>query len=92
FSTAHEDFAVDAFKLNAVDYLLKPTEPHRLQETLQRIRKRLSETAAPPAKLSKLLIEESNRVVVIDPASILYASRDERVIQIHTGKEVYTSR
>ncbi|MCK9907473.1 hypothetical protein MXD63_46675, partial [Frankia sp. Cpl3] len=70
FSTAHEDFAVDAFKLNAVDYLLKPTEPHRLQETLQRIRKRLSETAAPPAKLSKLLIEESNRVVVIDPASI----------------------
>lgn len=92
FSTAHEDFAVDAFKLNAVDYLLKPMEPHRLQETLQRIRKRLMETVVPSAKLSKLLIEESNRVVVIDPASILFVARDERVIQIHTAKEVYTSK
>jgi two-component system response regulator LytT len=106
FSTAYENYALDAFSLNAVDYLLKPTEPHRLKETLQRIRKRLNEalpaadgkdsppTAAPGPgpKVTKLLIEDNNRFVVIDPQTILYAVRDERVIQIHTLTDTYTSK
>jgi two-component system response regulator LytT len=90
FSTAYEDYALEAFKLNAVDYLLKPTEPQRLQETLNRLRKRLSEGASlPPAKVSKLLIEANSRLVVIDPASIMYAVRDERHVQIFTAEECY---
>ncbi|CAJ1003127.1 LytR/AlgR family response regulator transcription factor [Brevibacillus aydinogluensis] len=93
FSTAHEDYAVEAFKLNAVDYLLKPTEPQRLRETLQRVRKRLAETSGPQAgKVSKLIVEESSRLVVIDPAAILYAVRDDRVVRICTETEVYTTR
>jgi len=93
FSTAHEDYAVEAFKLNAVDYLLKPTEPQRLRETLQRVRKRLAETSGPQAgKVSKLIVEESSRLVVIDPAAIMYAVRDDRVVRICTETEVYTTR
>jgi two-component system response regulator LytT len=105
FSTAHEDYALEAFSLNAVDYLLKPTEPHRLKETLHRIRKRLSGSspsaegkdlsagsAGSTAKVAKLLIEDNNRFVVIDPQSILYVVRDDRVIQIHTLSETYTSK
>ncbi|CAM5793229.1 MULTISPECIES: LytR/AlgR family response regulator transcription factor [Brevibacillus] len=97
FSTAHEDYAVEAFKLNAVDYLLKPTEPQRLKETLQRLRKRLSETAPPsalpnPSKVAKMIIEDNNRLVVIDPSTVMYAVRDERVVQIWTESEVYTTR
>ncbi|MGQ7276423.1 LytR/AlgR family response regulator transcription factor [Brevibacillus thermoruber] len=93
FSTAHEDYAVEAFKLNAVDYLLKPTEPHRLRETLQRVRKRLAETPVPHAgKVSKLIVEENNRLVVIDPAAVMYAVRDDRVVQICTETEVYITR
>lgn len=93
FSTAHEDYAVEAFKLNAVDYLLKPTEPHRLRETLQRVRKRLAETPVPhEGKVSKLIVEENNRLVVIDPAAVMYAVRDDRVVQICTETEVYTTR
>jgi two-component system LytT family response regulator len=41
FVTAFEDFAIEAFELNAIDYLLKPVEADRLQATLDRARARL---------------------------------------------------
>lgn len=41
FVTAFEDFAIEAFELNAIDYLLKPVEIERLQATLDRARTRL---------------------------------------------------
>lgn len=48
FVTAFDEFAVQAFELNAVDYLLKPVEPARLAATIERARARL---AAPAASL-----------------------------------------
>jgi two-component system LytT family response regulator len=43
FVTAHDQFAVRAFELNAVDYLLKPIDPARLRETLNRAQERLEQ-------------------------------------------------
>ncbi|MCQ6563044.1 response regulator [Paenibacillus mendelii] len=40
FVTAYEQYALTAFELSAVDYLLKPVDPQRLSRTLERIRKR----------------------------------------------------
>ncbi len=42
FVTAFDDFAVEAFELNALDYLLKPFPRHRLEQTLQRARNELA--------------------------------------------------
>jgi len=44
FVTAHDEFAVQAFEVNAVDYLLKPVEKARLAETLARASERLEQT------------------------------------------------
>ena len=45
FVTAFDDYAVDAFELNAIDYLLKPVARPRLDRTLQRARERLAPVA-----------------------------------------------
>ena len=44
FVTAYDEFAVQAFEVNAVDYLLKPVEKSRLRETLSRAQERLDQT------------------------------------------------
>lgn len=114
FSTAHEDYAVEAFRLHAVDYLLKPYDHIRLQETLHRIRERLSEKTYPllnlpaslevtvshpslkqknsPPTISKLLVEENQRMYVIDPETIMYAVREERSLLLYTATNTYTSK
>ncbi|UFJ41496.1 LytTR family DNA-binding domain-containing protein [Brevibacillus humidisoli] len=109
-STAYEDYAVEAFGLNAVDYLLKPTDPSRFKETMNRVRVRLAQqnnrnaereaaglsaaaSAAPAAgKLSKLLLDDGSRLVVIDPEAILYAEREDRLINIYTLQQRFTSK
>lgn len=46
FTTAYDKFAVSAFELDALDYLLKPFGRERFQQTLERVRRRLSADAA----------------------------------------------
>lgn len=46
FITAYDEFAVEAFELNAIDYLLKPVQRERLEETLSRARHRLAQGSA----------------------------------------------
>jgi DNA-binding LytR/AlgR family response regulator len=54
FVTAYDEFAVQAFEVNAIDYLLKPIEKSRLWETLQRVSERLEHTDFRIAEAEKL--------------------------------------
>ena len=45
FVTAYDEYAVRAFDANAIDYLLKPVQPERLEKTLARVRERLAARA-----------------------------------------------
>jgi DNA-binding LytR/AlgR family response regulator len=53
FVTAHDEFAIEAFEAEAVDYLLKPVERQRLEKALGRVRKRTEETKS--GRLASLL-------------------------------------
>lgn len=105
FTTAHDDHAVEAFGLNAVDYLLKPYSHERLKESLARIRSKLSNspmTTPLPNKIqfsskarnwNKLLIIDGEKHVLLDPETILYAEREEKSIHIYTySNQIYMSK
>jgi two-component system response regulator LytT len=68
FVTAYDQRAVEAFEVNAVDYLLKPVEPARLEQALARARRRLAAGAGGGAplgdqleRLMRLMAEQKDR-------------------------------
>ncbi|MGQ0643810.1 MAG: LytR/AlgR family response regulator transcription factor [Gemmatimonadaceae bacterium] len=54
FVTAHDEHAIRAFELNAIDYLLKPVTPARLRTTLNRAQERLEHADFRPAEVERL--------------------------------------
>ncbi len=68
FVTAHDDFAVQAFELNAIDYVLKPAETDRLRKTLGRIARNLAATGIPPVEAPQPTIRCFGRLQVGDVA------------------------
>ena len=94
FATAYPQFAAEAFRINAIDYLLKPYDDRQLSQTIERIEKTLT-SALPvesPEKLSKLALETDGEIHYILPNDILYIYRDDKVTKIITQTENYDVR
>jgi two-component system LytT family response regulator len=97
--TAHAEHAVEAFNHGAVDYVLKPVEPARLQKALERARARLEESpreapapgtektaaAAPAARgLGRLPIPTRQGIVLVDPETISHAALEDELVTVFT--------
>ncbi|MEK3980438.1 LytTR family DNA-binding domain-containing protein [Psychrobacillus sp. FSL K6-2836] len=91
FATAFPNYALDAFETNAFDYLLKPFEKKRLDETIARIHLATKPSVSPFVTL-KLAVHEDDRIIYIEPNSILYISRNDRDTVIRTAKREFTSK
>lgn len=91
FATAYPQFAADAFRVNAIDYLLKPYEEEQLAQTLNRIRIDESMVTAEVSsrQLGKLAIEREGEIVYLPISSILYVCREDSVTRIVTKTEEY---
>ena len=88
FVTAYENYAVPAFEIRAVDYLLKPLESERLAETIQRLRESVGASAATAAGGEKA--EEAERTTEKRPAlSFLLCEKDEKQIPLPLNEIVY---
>jgi two-component system LytT family response regulator/two-component system response regulator LytT len=94
-ATAFDQYAVDAFRLDAMDYLLKPVEKDRLALTLDRVAKvveakhaaeakTLAETPRAASQRTKLLVRSGPRNLVVDAKDVIYATIDDGLITVVT--------
>ncbi len=91
FVTAHDQYAVEAFRLEAMDYLLKPVDRGRLEETIERARRTIQEKKSPDPGLkspapprTKLLVRANNRNFIVDANDVIYATIDDGLITLVT--------
>ena len=85
FVTAHEQYAVDAFAVEALDYLLKPVEPERLSQVVRR----LSGARPAPAPVEKIPVVSSGQTVLLDWDEVHFARADGDYSRIHTYDRSY---
>jgi two-component system LytT family response regulator/two-component system response regulator LytT len=105
FVTAYDQRAVEAFEVNAVDYLLKPVDATRLRQAVQRARQRRGEGRPIAAQLDQLMrlmagqkdrpsqvaVKVNERFILVQADDIIHASLVEDSITIVTGQVSGTS-
>jgi two-component system, LytTR family, response regulator LytT len=91
FATAYPQFAAEAFRINAMDYLLKPYDEEHLKQTISRIERELFPLALVEATntIGKLSVEAGGEIDYIHLKDILYMYREEKVTKIITRSREY---
>jgi len=96
FSTAFDQYAVKAFEVSALDYILKPFDKKRIFQAVEKARKTQESEAAPSEKLdtlmklleqqksqtTKILLKANNRLFLVDQKDICFASIEDGVISV----------
>jgi two-component system LytT family response regulator len=102
FVTAYDDHAVEAFDLNAIDYLLKPYDHERFLRALGRIRQRLhtEHRSEPAVRLARSALGPGKRLPVpdgdglrlIDVSAIHWLEADDNYVHVHTAERTHLLR
>lgn len=93
FATAYPQFAVQAFRYEAVDYLLKPYDENQLAQTITRIEKIvLGEAKIEQETANKLGIENEDGVIYLEPNDILYIQSEEKQVKIITVSKTFLTK
>ncbi len=88
FVTAHAEYAVDAFAVEAFDYLLKPVDPDRLARVVERLHERTQENAAP---VEKVAVVVGGGTELLDHDQIHYVQAEGDYSRVHTYDRAYLS-
>jgi len=100
FSTAFDQYAIRAFEMNAVDYLLKPYSKERFDTALQKIFGRIQSgktdnqtlkniISQPLESLTRVAVKDRQQIHVIPVDDIEYIEADGDYVKLHTAKSAY---
>lgn len=102
FTTAYDAYALSAFETNAIDYLLKPIEPDRLQRALDKVERlggqpapdvrtlarELAAQLSPARKLERIASRVGERTTLLDVARIThFVAKDKLTFAVVNGRE-----
>lgn len=101
FSTAYDQFALKAFEVNAVDYLLKPYTKERFRTTVNKLLSNSAQTIKNIQMLAesllhktfpeRILVEQGNKLVSLPVQEITWLEARGDYTRIHTNKQVFIS-
>lgn len=102
FTTAYDEYALKAFEVNAMDYLLKPFEQQRLQQALDKVRnQKLNPNTHEPAgkaegkvlhlpeQAQRIVVKENNNIKIIPLADVLYIEAADDYAKVTTAEKYY---
>ena len=87
FTTAYDDYAVEAFELAATDYLVKPVRAERLAAALSRVRRQIGEGDASPRQ--HFGVNERGRIVLLPVADVLVLRAELKYVTAITAEREY---
>jgi len=93
FTTAFDNYAIQAFDMNAVDYLLKPIRLERLEKALQKARalqpQQLAALTPLSPKKTHLTITERGRILLVPVDEIIYLRAELKYVTVRTAEREY---
>lgn len=95
FTTAHSKYAVKSYKLNAVDYLLKPFDFERFHQSVKKAKKHLlmqKQAESPKNEEQNIVVKVEYRNVKIKLSDILYLESMDNYTKIHTSEKTYITQ
>ncbi len=96
FATAYDQYAVKAFEVNAIDYLLKPFDKKRVSQAIEKVRKKVNGASPGTDRLdtlvkllesqrpqnSKVLLRTAGRLLLVDQKDVCFASIEDGIISV----------
>jgi len=106
FVTAHDEYAVRAFEVEAVDYLLKPFDRRRFNEALRRARRRIAGEASPDVadrllaaieqmratRWSRFVVKVRDRMTLVPASDVDWIEAEGKYVRLHCGNAKHLIR
>ncbi len=108
FVTGHDDFALRAFEVHALDYLVKPCTPDRLHSALDRVRQQiqgkqtgevqrrltalLHDLKSAPQQTERLAVKTEGRILFVRLADIAWVQAADNYVELHSGTDTHLLR
>ncbi|HEY4363671.1 MAG TPA: response regulator [Bryobacteraceae bacterium] len=87
FTTAYDEYAIKAFEVNALDYLLKPIAPERLAAALDRAAVRPAVERRAPKRLEQVFVRDGERCWIVRLPEIFLLESEGNYTRLHFGAE-----